>query len=117
MITKRPDLEERIGEVSGSKRACYCRGLVKLMGKELMEKEMTTDIHRRGSRGSERDHKRKKEKEDAKANGIRQQLTDAEYEKELAEVRNQFNKLKLMIEEIQRVGWLMKKRVKWQRLQ
>ena len=78
---------------------------------------MTTDSHRRDSRGSKRDHNRRKEKEDAKANGIRKQLTDEEYEKELAEIREQFNKLKLMIEESQRIGWRMKKKVKWQRLQ
>ena len=77
---------------------------------------MNTDSHRRGSRGSKRDHIRRKEKEDAKKNGIRQQLADAEYDKELAEIREKFNKLKLMIQERQRVGWLMKKRVKWQRL-
>ena len=77
---------------------------------------MTTDSHRRDGRGSERDHIRRKEKEDAKTNGLRQQLADAEYDKELAEIKEQFNKLKLMIEESQRVGWLMKKKVKWQPL-
>ena len=41
-----------------------------------MEKKMTTDSHRRDSRGSERDHNRRKEKEYAKANGIRKQLND-----------------------------------------
>ena len=54
------------------------------MSEELMkiemEKKMTTDSHRKDSRGLERDHNRRKEKEDAKENGIRQQLTDAEYE-------------------------------------
>ena len=78
-----------------------------------MEKKMTTDSHRKYSRGSERDHNRRKEKEDAKANGIRRQLTDEEYDKELAEIREQFNKLKMMIKENQRYGWLMKKKVKW----
>ena len=63
-----------------------------------MEKKMTTDSHRRDSRGSERDHNRRKEKEDAKENGIWKQSTDEEYYKELAEVREQFNKLKMMIE-------------------
>ena len=37
---------------------------------------MTTDSHRRDSRGSERDHNRRKEKDDAKENGIGKQLTD-----------------------------------------
>ena len=65
---------------------------------ELMEKKMNIDSHRRDSKGSERDHNRRREKEDAKANGIRKQLTDEEYDKELAEIREQFNKLKMMIE-------------------
>ena len=51
---------------------------------------MNNDNHRRDSRGSERDHNRIKEKEDAKENGISQQLTDAEYEKEFAEVKEFF---------------------------
>ena len=58
---------------------------------------MTANSHRRDSKGFERDHNRKKEKEGAKANGIRKQLTDEEYDKELAEIREQFNKLKMMI--------------------
>ena len=78
-----------------------------------MEKKMTTESHKRKSKGSERDHIRREMKEDAKENGMRNKFTDAEYEKEVAEIREQFNKLKMMIEEIQRVGWLMKKRVKW----
>ena len=61
------------------------------MSEELMkiemEKKMTIDSHRRDSRGSERDHNRRKEKEDAKAHGIWKQLTDEEYDKELAEIR------------------------------
>ena len=62
-----------------------------------MEKDTTTDSHRRDNRGSKRDHNRRKKKEDAKENGIRKQLTDEEYEKELVEIREQFNKLKMMI--------------------
>ena len=42
-------------------------------------------------------------------------MTDEEYDKELVEIREQFNKLKMMIEENQRIGWLIKKKVKWQR--
>ena len=98
-MPKRPDRKERIGEVSGSRRACCCRGLVQLMGEKLMAKEMTTESHKGESRGSERDHIRKKEKADAKTNGIRQELADAEYDKELAEIRKQFDKLKMRIEE------------------
>ena len=71
MSTKRPDLEERIGEVSGSRRACYCRGLVQLMGEKFMAKKMTTESHKGESIGSERGHSRMREK-DAKTNGIRQ---------------------------------------------
>ena len=58
-----------------------------------MDKKMTTNSHRRDSRGSERDHNTRKEKEEAKVNGIRKQLTDEEYDKELAKIREQFNKL------------------------
>ena len=87
------------------------------MSEELMERKMTTESHRRDNKGSQRDHNEGKGKEDGKTNGIRKQLTDAEYEKELAEIRNQFNKLKLMIEETQRIGWFKKMRVKWKRLQ
>ena len=72
---------------------------------------MATDSHSRYCKGSKRDHIRKKA--DANTNGIRQKLIDAEYDKELAEIREQFNELKMRIEESQRVHWLMKKRVKW----
>ena len=34
MITKRPDPEGRIGEVSGSKRGCCRRGFMQLLGEE-----------------------------------------------------------------------------------
>ena len=46
-----------------------------------MERKMTTDSHRRDSRGSQRDHNERKGKEDDKTNGRRKQLTHAEYEK------------------------------------
>ena len=71
VITKRPDPEEGIGEVSGSRRACCCRGLVQLMGEKLMAKKMTTESQKGESRGSERGHSRKREKGNAKAIGIR----------------------------------------------
>ena len=73
MITKRPDLEGRIGEVSGSKRGCCGRGF------------MQRKSHKGESRGSERGHSRKQKKY-AKTNGIRQQLTQEEYEKEKVEI-------------------------------
>ena len=67
MITKRPDPEGRIGEVSGSKRVCCGRGFMQLIGEELMAKEkMTIDSH---SRGSGKSHGRGHKKEDAKVNG------------------------------------------------
>ena len=91
---------------------------MQLVSEELMEKKMATDNHRRDCRGSDRGHKIRV-REDAKANGMRKKLTDEEYWKEVAEIKEQFDKLKMMIEmikESQRVGWLMKKRVKWQRL-
>ena len=81
---------------------------MQLVSEELMEKRMTIDIHMRDCRGSERGHNGKEE-EDAGTNGMRKNLTDVEYWKEVAEIREQFNKLKMMIEESQRVGWLMKK--------
>ena len=59
MLSKRPDSEERIGEVSGSRRVFCCRGLVHLVSEELMEKRMTTNSHSRDCRGSERGHNRK----------------------------------------------------------
>ena len=60
---------------------------MQLVSEELMEKRMTTDSHSRDSKGSERDHIRRKEKADAKENGIRQHLTDAKYSREIAEIR------------------------------
>ena len=115
MITKRPDPEGRIGEVSGSKRVCCGRGFMQFIGEELMAKEMTTESHKGESRGSERRHKRKKEKY-AKANGIRQQLTQEEYEKEKAEIAVHLELLMELLQENvkdQRHGLLMRKRVKW----
>ena len=47
------------------------------------EEKMTVDIH---FRGSEKNHNRRKKKEDAKANGIWKTLTNEEYEREKAEI-------------------------------
>ena len=44
---------------------------------------MTVDSH---FRGSEKDHNRRKKKEDAKANGIWKQLIDEDYEQEKAKI-------------------------------
>lgn len=58
---------------------------------------MATDSH---SRGSKEDHKgRKVKKEDAKANGIWNQLTDKEYEREKVEIRVH---IKVLMELLQR---------------
>lgn len=119
MITKRPDPEGRIGEVSGSKRVYCGRSFMQLIGEELMAKEMTTEGHKGESRGSERGH-RNKEKKYAKANGIRQQLTQEEYGKEKVEIAVQLELLMELLrenEKDQRYGLLRRKRVKWQRLQ
>jgi len=93
---------------------------VQLVSEELLEKRMATESHSRDCRdcrGSERNHIRRV-CEDAKANGMRKKKsTDEEWQKELAEIREEFNELKRRIEESQRVGWLMKKKIKWQRLQ
>ena len=62
VITKRPDPEEGIGEVSGSRRVYCCRGLVQLMGEKIMAKKMTTESHKGESRGSERGHSRERKK-------------------------------------------------------
>ena len=80
---------------------------------------MATESHSRDCRycrGSWRSHSRRVW-EDAKENGMRKRLADEEYWKEFVEIKVEFNRLKLMIEESQRVGWLMKKKIKWQRLQ
>ena len=77
---------------------------------------MATDSHSRDCRGSKRGHNRRV-REDSKANGIRKRLTDEEYWKEMAEITKQLDELERMIEENQRGGWLMKKKVKWQRPQ
>ena len=58
------------------------------------EKKMTTDIH---SRGSERRHSRRKmKKEDAKANGKR--MSQEEIDKEIAELKEQLNVLRMILE-------------------
>ena len=59
---------------------------MQLVSEEIMEKRVTTDSHSRDRKGSERDHFRRKDKEDAKANGIRKQLNDVEYWKEVVEI-------------------------------
>lgn len=79
---------------------------------------MATDSH---SRGTEEDHGRRKvKKEDAKANGIWKQLTNEEYEREKVEIRVHLEVLMELLqrkEKDQMYGYIMRKKVKWHRIQ
>ena len=79
-----------------------------------MENNMATDSH---SRGSKEDHNRGKvKKEDAKANGKR--MSQEEIDKEIAKLKEQLDALRRILEESQRQGWVLKKKlVKWHKLQ
>ena len=79
-----------------------------------MEKKMTNNSH---SRGSEEDHNRRKvKKENAKANGKR--MSQEELDKEIAEIKEQLDALRRILEEMQRLGWVLKKKpVEWHKLQ
>ena len=79
-----------------------------------MEKKMTTNRH---SRGSEEDYKiRKMKTEDAKENGKR--MRQEEIDKEIVEMKEKLNVLMMILEESQRLGWFLKKKVvKWHKLQ
>jgi len=47
----------------------------------------------------------------------RKQMSQEERDKEIVEIREQFNKLNMMIEEDQRQGWVLRiKTVKWPKL-
>jgi len=83
------------------------------MSEELMEKKMATNCH---SRGSEEDHSRRKmKKEVAKANGKR--ISQKEIDKEIVEIKEQLNVLTMILEENQRQGWALRKKVvKWSKL-
>ncbi len=109
MITKRPDPEERIGEVSGSKRACCGRGFMQRIVEELMVMEKATKSHKgdRG-RGSEKFH--------------RDEVTGGVREREIAEIKAQLQVLeeRLQEQEKQKGKWLFPlkgKRVIWRQLQ
>ena len=81
-----------------------------IVSKEIMkiEKEMTTNSHNKGNRGSEEDHSRRKmKKEDAKVNGKR--MSQGELDKEIVELKEQFNVLRMILEENQRQGWVLRK--------
>jgi hypothetical protein len=76
---------------------------------------MTIKSHRRGSEGS---HKRKTE--DSKANGICRRMIDEEYEREKVEIEVCLGVLMELLqkeEEDQRCGFLMRKKLKWHKLQ
>jgi len=74
---------------------------------------MTIDSH---SRGSERSHSRRYEKKDAKANG--KKMSQEEIDKEVVELKEQLNALRRMLEESQRLGWVLRKKpVEWYEMQ
>jgi len=81
---------------------------------KIEKKKMAIDSH---SRGSEEDHNRRKmKKEDAKANGKR--MSQEEIDKEIAELKEQIDALRRILEESQRLGWVLRKKpVKWHKLQ
>jgi len=86
---------------------------------EIMKtkKKMTTDTHSRNNKGSKENHSRRKmKKEDAKVNGKR--MSKEELDNEIAEIKEQLNVLRMILEEIQRQGWVLRKKVvKWSELQ
>ena len=86
------------------------------MNEELIdvEKKVTTYIH---SRGFEEDYSRRKmKKEVAKENGKR--MSQEEIDKEIAEIKEQLNVLRMILEESHRLGWVLRKKlVKWHKLQ
>ena len=69
------------------------------------------------SGGSEEDHNRRKvKKENAKVNGKR--MTQEEIDKEIDEMKEQLSVLMMILEETQRLDWVLKKNpVKWHKLQ
>ena len=81
-----------------------------------IEKNMSIDSHNIDNRGSEEDHNRRKvKKANAKVNGKR--MSQEEIDKEIAEMKEQLNVLRMILEENQRLGWVLKKQqVKWYKL-
>ena len=81
------------------------------------EGKMIVDSH---FRGSEKVRSRRKNKEDAKKNGLCKQLTDEEYEREKVEIEFHLELLRELLhrnKKDQRHGQTMRKKMKWQRLQ
>ena len=58
-------------------------------------------------------------KEDAKSNGMWRQLSDEEYEREKVDIEVHLGLLMglLQEEEDHRCGWIMRKKLKWHKLQ
>ena len=80
-----------------------------------IETKMTTKGH---CRGSEEDHSRRKEKEEAKENGMR--MSQEKIDRERVEIKFHLELLMEMLQRSklnQRYGWSMKRKVKWHRLQ
>jgi len=73
---------------------------------------MATDSH---SRGSKKSHNRGYKKEDSKTNG--KKMSQEEIDKEVTELKEQLNALRRILEESQRLGWVLsKKLVNWHKL-
>ena len=64
---------------------------------KIEKEKMTTDSHSRGSEGNH--NRRKVKKEDAKANGKR--MSQEELDKEIAELKEQLDVLRMLLEENQ----------------
>lgn len=78
---------------------------------------MTSDSRHKGS---EINHSRGQKEEDAKTIGIQRKLSKEEYEREKAEIEVQLEVLMEMLQknkEDQKRGYVMRKKVRWQKLQ
>ena len=77
------------------------------------EKKINTDSH---VKGLERSHSRRYEKKNAKVDGKR--LSQEEIDKELAEIRKELDVLTMQLEENQRQGLVLRKKlVEWHEMQ
>lgn len=86
-----------------------------------IEEKIITDMHDKDIKGSEEDQSRRNvEKEDANENGIQRQLSEEEYEREKDDIVVHLELLMEMLQinrEDQKHGCVIRKKVKWQRLQ
>ena len=80
---------------------------------QLEKKNMAINSH---SRGSKEDHSRRNmKKEDAKENCKR--MSKEEIDEEIAELKEQLDALRRILEESPRLGWVLRKNpVKWHKL-